>query len=109
MEASIAVFAISFVLAGQIVWRKALDHSRSLTLRFRPNRRPARRCLPEFINWVATSSHLWELAALWSEQSFPGCTVERWPVDRCSCRVAGGIRITRLIEFWITNGTGGVT
>jgi len=76
----------------------------------RANGRAAGRRLPETSSTgLATSSPLWGPEALSSAQLSLGCTGAVSAVARSCCWIAGSFRDHPLIEFWITNGTGGVT
>src|ERR1700730_17843708 len=106
-----AVFAISFVLAGQIVWAQNLGSQPLLNSAVQsethaPPDRPFLKC----INWIGNV-----IAPVGAGGAVVGAVVS-WlygrGVGRWLAAAAGLLavsRLPRLIEFWITNGTGGVT
>jgi len=114
----VAVFAISFVLAGQIGWAQsrilgtwtaaAVQHGRpGADWRPVPHGRDA---FLNFINWIGNV-----IAPVGAGGAVVGAVVSwlhgrgvgRWLAAAAGLLAVSGI--TRLIEFWITNGTGGVT
>jgi len=106
-----AVFAISFVLAGQIVWAQSLGPQPqfNVAVQGQTGAQPEGAFL-NFINWVGNV-----IAPVGAGGAVVGAVVSwlqgrgvgRWLVAAAGLLAVSGI--TRLIEFWITNGTGGVT
>ncbi len=121
-----AVFAISFVLAGQIVWAQSLGPQPqfNVAVQGQTGAQPEGAFLnfinwvgnviapvgADFINWVGNV-----IAPVGAGGAVVGAVVSwlqgrgvgRWLVAAAGLLAVSGI--TRLIEFWITNGTGGVT
>ncbi len=106
-----AVFAISFVLAGQIVWAQSLGPQPqfNVAVQGQTGAQPEGAFL-NFINWVGNV-----IAPVGAGGAVVGAVVSwlhgrgvgRWIAAAAGLLAVSGI--TRLIEFWITNGTGGVT
>jgi hypothetical protein len=108
---ALAVFAISFVLAGQIVWAQNLGQQPQLNVAVQgqTGAQPEGAFL-NFINWIANV-----IAPVGAGGAVVGAVVSwlngrgvgRWLAAAAGLLAVSGI--TRLIEFWITSGTGGVT
>jgi hypothetical protein len=108
---ALAVFAISFVIAGQIVWAQNLGGSPQLNVAVQgqTGAQPEGAFL-NFINWIANV-----IAPVGAGGAVVGAVVSwlhgrgvgRWLAATAGLLAVSGL--TRLIEFWITNGTGGVT
>jgi len=106
-----AVFAISFVLAGQIVWAQSLGPQPqfNVAVQGQTGAQPEGAFL-NFINWVGNV-----IAPVGAGGAVVGAVVSwlhgrgvgRWLAAAAGLLAVSGI--TRLIEFWITNGAGGVT
>jgi len=108
---ALAVFAISFVLAGQIVWAQNLGQQPQFNtaVQGQTGAQPEGAFL-NFINWIGNV-----IAPVGAGGAVVGAVVSwlhgrgvgRWLAAAAGLLAVSGI--TRLIEFWITNGTGGVT
>jgi hypothetical protein len=106
-----AVFAISFVLAGQIVWAQNLGSQPQFNsaVQGETGAQPEGAFL-NFINWIGNV-----IAPVGAGGAVVGAVVSwlygrgvgRWLAAAAGLLAVSGL--TRLIEFWITNGTGGVT
>ena len=107
---SLAMFAISFLLAGEVVWAQNLggQPQTNIAVQGQTGAQPEGAFL-NFINWIgnviapvgAAGAVVGAIAA-WLQ----GRGVGRWLTAAGSLLAVSGI--TRLIEFWITNGTAGV-
>jgi hypothetical protein len=106
----LAMFAISFLLAGQIVWAQSLGSQpkTNVAVQGQTGAQPEGAFL-NFINWignviapVAAAGAVVGAIAAWLQ----GRGVARWLTAAASLLAVSGI--TRLIEFWIANGTAGV-
>jgi hypothetical protein len=86
----LAVSAVCFILGSQIVWAQSLGPQPqfNVAVQGQTGAQPEGAFL-NFINWMQ------------------GRGVGRWLAAAAGLLAVSGI--TRLIEFWITNGTGGVT
>jgi hypothetical protein len=108
---ALAVFALSFVIAGQIVWAQNLGNSPqfNVAVQGETGAQPEGAFL-NFINWIANV-----IAPVGAGGAVVGAVVSwlhgrgvgRWLAVTAGLLAVSGL--TRLIEFWITNGTGGVT
>jgi len=107
---SLAMFAISFLLAGEVVWAQNLggQPQTNIAVQGQTGAQPEGAFL-NFINWignviapVAAAGAVVGAIAAWLQ----GRGVGRWLAAAASLLAVSGI--TRLIEFWITNGTAGV-
>jgi len=108
---ALAVFAIAFVLAGQIVWAQNLGQQPQFNtaVQGQTGAQPEGAFL-NFINWIGNV-----IAPVGAGGAVVGAVVSwlhgrgvgRWLAAAAGLLAVSGI--TRLIEFWITNGTGGVT
>ncbi len=108
---ALAVFAVSFVLAGQIVWAQNLGQQPQLNVAVQgqTGAQPEGAFL-NFINWIGNV-----IAPVGAGGAVVGAVVSwlngrgvgRWLAAAAGLLAVSGM--TRLIEFWITNGTGGVT
>lgn len=107
---SLAMFAISFLLAGEVVWAQNLGGApqSNVAVQGQTGAQPEGAFL-NFINWignviapVAAAGAVVGAIAAWLQ----GRGVGRWLTAAASLLAVSGI--TRLIEFWITNGTAGV-
>jgi len=108
---ALAVFAISFVLAGQIGWAQNLGQQPQFNtaVQGQTGAQPEGAFL-NFINWIGNV-----IAPVGAGGAVVGAVVSwlhgrgvgRWLAAAAGLLAVSGI--TRLIEFWITNGTGGVT
>jgi Flp pilus assembly secretin CpaC len=108
---ALAVFAICFVLAGQFVWAQNLGNQPQLNVAVQgqTGAQPEGAFL-NFINWIGNV-----IAPVGAGGAVVGAVlswlhgrgVGRWLAAAASLLAISGL--TRLIEFWITNGTGGVT
>jgi phosphatidylglycerophosphate synthase len=106
-----AMFAICFVLAGQIVWAQNLGGQPQLNVAVQgqTGAQPEGAFL-NFINWIGNV-----IAPVGAGGAVVGAVISwlhgrgvgRWLAAAAGLLAVSGI--TRLIEFWITNGTGGVT
>ncbi|MCU1297447.1 MAG: hypothetical protein JWO91_1725 [Acidobacteriaceae bacterium] len=106
-----AMFAISFVLAGQILWAQNLGGTpaTNVAVQGQTGAQPEGAFL-NFINWignvispVGAGGAVVGAVVSWLH----GRGVGRWLAAAAGLLAVSGL--TRLIEFWITNGTGGVT
>jgi len=107
----VAVFAISFILAGQIGWAQNLGQQPQFNtaVQGQTGAQPEGAFL-NFINWIGNV-----IAPVGAGGAVVGAVVSwlhgrgvgRWLAAAAGLLAVSGI--TRLIEFWITNGTGGVT
>jgi phosphatidylglycerophosphate synthase len=107
----LAVSAICFILGSQIVWAQSLGSQPQFNVAVQGQTGAA----PEgaflnFINWIGN------VIAPVGAGGAVVCAVVSWlhgrGVGRWLAAAAGLLAvsgITRLIEFWIANGTGGVT
>jgi len=108
---ALAVFAISLVLAGQLVWAQNLGGQPqvNVAVQGQTGAQPEGAFL-NFINWIGNV-----IAPVGAGGAVVGAVVSwlhgrgvgRWLAAAAGLLAVSGI--TRLIEFWITNGTGGVT
>ena len=108
---ALAVFAISFVLAGQIVLAQSLGSQPQFNtaVQGQTGAQPEGAFL-NFINWIGNV-----IAPVGAGGAVVGAVVSwlygrgvgRWLAAAAGLLAVSGL--TRLIEFWITNGTGGVT
>ena len=108
---ALAVFAISFVLAGQMIWAQNLGQQPQLNVAVQGQTGAQ----PEgaFLNCVKWIGNV--IAPVGAGGAVVGAVfswlhgrgVGRWLAAAAGLLAVSGI--TRLIEFWITNGTGGVT
>jgi hypothetical protein len=106
-----AVFAISFVLVVQIVWAQSLGSQPQFNtaVQGQTGAQPEGAFL-NFINWIGNV-----IAPVGAGGAVVGAVVSwlygrgvgRWLAAAAGLLAVSGL--TRLIEFWITNGTGGVT
>src|SRR6266478_4175915 len=94
----LTVSAICFILGSQIVWAQSLGPQPqfNVAVQGQTGAQPEGAFL-NFINWVGNV-----IAPVGA-----GRGVGRWLAAAAGLLAVSGI--TRLIEFWITNGTGGVT
>jgi hypothetical protein len=94
----LAVSAICFILGSEIVWAQSLGPQPqfNVAVQGQTGAQPEGAFL-NFINWVGNV-----IAPVGA-----GGAVGRWLAAAAGLLAVSGI--TRLIEFWITNGTGGVT
>src|SRR5712675_1412536 len=106
----LAMVAICLVLTGQYVWAQNLGTAPALNtaVQGQTGAQPEGAFL-NFINWignviapVAAAGAVVGAIAAWLQ----GRGVGRWLTAAASLLAVSGI--TRLIEFWITNGTAGV-
>ena len=106
----LAMSAISFLLAGELVWAQNLGGApqTNVAVQGQTGAQPEGAFL-NFINWignviapVAAAGAVVGAIAAWLQ----GRGVGRWLTAAASLLAVSGI--TRLIEFWITNGTAGV-
>ncbi len=107
----LAVFAICFVLAGQIVWAQNLggQPQTNVAVQGQTGAQPEGAFL-NFINWIGNV-----IAPVGAGGAVVGAVVSwlhgrgvgRWLAAAAGLLAVSGI--TRLIEFWISSGTGGVT
>jgi hypothetical protein len=106
----LAMFAISFLLASELVWAQNLGGApqTNVAVQGQTGAQPEGAFL-NFINWignviapVAAAGAVVGAIAAWLQ----GRGVGRWLTAAASLLAVSGI--TRLIEFWITNGTAGV-
>jgi hypothetical protein len=108
---ALAVFALSFVIAGQIVWAQNLGGTPqfNVAVQGQTGAQPEGAFL-NFINWIANV-----IAPVGAGGAVVGAVVSwlhgrgvgRWLAATAGLLAVSGL--TRLIEFWITSGTGGVT
>ncbi len=108
---ALAVFAISLVLAGQLVWAQNLGGQPqvNVAVQGQTGAQPEGAFL-NFINWIGNV-----IAPVGAGGAVVGAVVSwlhgrgvgRWLAAAAGLLAVSGL--TRLIEFWITNGTGGVT
>jgi phosphatidylglycerophosphate synthase len=106
-----AMCGILFVLAGQILWAQNLGGTPqvNVAVQGQTGAQPEGAFL-NFINWIANV-----ISPVGAGGAVVGAVVSwlhgrgvgRWLAAAAGLLAVSGI--TRLIEFWITNGTGGVT
>src|SRR5881296_1666059 len=106
-----AVFAISFVLAGQIVWAQSLGPQPqfNVAVQGQTGAQPEGAFL-NFVNWIGNviapvGAGVAVLGAIATYATGRG--VFRWLVTAAGLLAISGA--TRLIEFWIAQGGGGVS
>jgi hypothetical protein len=107
---AVAAFALALVLGGQIVWAQNLGQQPQLNVAVQgqTGAQPEGAFL-NFINWIGNV-----IAPVGAGGAVVGAVVSwlngrgvgRWLAAAAALLAVSGI--TRLIEFWITNGTGGV-
>src|SRR5271168_3695685 len=107
---ALAVLAISFVLAAQVVWAQNLGQQPQLNVAVQgqTGAQPEGAFL-NFINWIGNV-----IAPVGAGGAVVGAVISwlngrgvgRWLAAAAGLLAVSGV--TRLIEFWITNGTGGV-
>ena len=107
----LAVFAICFVIAGQVVWAQNLggQPQTNVAVQGQTGAQPEGAFL-NFINWIGNV-----IAPVGAGGAVVGAVVSwlhgrgvgRWLAAAAGLLAVSGI--TRLIEFWISSGTGGVT
>jgi hypothetical protein len=107
----LAVFGIFFVLAAQVVWAQNLGQQPQLNVAVQGQTaaQPEGAFL-NFINWVGNV-----IAPVGAGGAVVGAVfswlqgrgVGRWLAAAAGLLAVSGV--TRLIEFWVTNGTAGVT
>ncbi|HWO34938.1 MAG TPA: hypothetical protein VNO32_39610 [Candidatus Acidoferrum sp.] len=105
-----AAFAISFVLAGQFAWSQSLGKTPqfNVAVQGQTGAQPEGAFL-NFVNWIANV-----IAPVGAGGAVVGAVISwlhgrgvgRWLAAAAGLLAVSGL--TRLIEFWITNGTGGV-
>jgi hypothetical protein len=108
---ALAVFALSFVIAGQIVWAQNLGGTPqfNVAVQGQTGAQPEGAFL-NFVNWIANV-----IAPVGAGGAVVGAVISwlhgrgvgRWLAATAGLLAVSGL--TRLIEFWITSGTGGVT
>jgi hypothetical protein len=108
---ALAVSAICFVLASQFVWAQNLGQQpqTNVAVQGETAAQPEGAFL-NFINWIGNV-----IAPVGAGGAVVGAVVSwlygrgvgRWLAAAAGLLAVSGV--TRLIEFWITNGTGGVT
>lgn len=108
---TLAVTAICFVLGSQIVWAQSLGGQPqfNVAVQGQTGAQPEGAFL-NFINWIGNV-----IAPVGAGGAVVGAVVSwlhgrgvgRWLAAAAGLLAVSGI--TRLIEFWITNGAGGVT
>jgi hypothetical protein len=107
---AVAALAICFVLAGQCAWSQNLGGTPqfNVAVQGQTGAQPEGAFL-NFINWIANV-----IAPVGAGGAVVGAVVSwlhgrgvgRWLAAAAALLAVSGL--TRLIEFWITNGTGGV-
>ena len=107
---ALAVSAICFILAGQFVWAQNLgtQPASGVAVQGQTAAQPEGAFL-NFINWIGNV-----IAPVGAGGAVVGAVVSwlhgrgvgRWLAAAAGLLAVSGV--TRLIEFWITNGTGGV-
>jgi len=107
----LAVSAICFILVSQVVWAQNLGPQPQfkVAVQGQTGAQPEGAFL-NFINWIGNV-----IAPVGAGGAVVGAVVSwlhgrgvgRWLAAAAGLLAVSGI--TRLIEFWITNGTGGVT
>ena len=108
---ALAVYVIGFILGSQFVWGQNLGSqpATNVAVQGETAAQPEGAFL-NFINWIgnviapiAAGGAVVGAVVSWLH----GRGVGRWLAAAAGLLAVSGI--TRLIEFWITNGTGGVT
>jgi len=107
---ALALFALCFVLEGQILWAQNLGAApaTNVAVQGRTAAQPEGAFL-NFINWIGNV-----IAPVGAGGAVVGAVISwlhgrgvgRWLAAAAGLLAVSGI--TRLIEFWIANGTGGV-
>ena len=107
----LAASAICFILGSQIIWAQSLGGQPqfNVAVQGQTGAQPEGAFL-NFINWIGNV-----IAPVGAGGAVVGAVVSwlhgrgvgRWLAAAAGLLAVSGI--TRLIEFWITNGTGGVT
>jgi hypothetical protein len=111
VKSAIALFALAMIMVGQFMWAQNLGSApaSNVAVQGQTGAQPEGAFL-NFINWIGNV-----IAPVGAGGAVLGAVVSwltgrgfgRWLFAGAALLAISGV--TRLIEFWITNGTGGVT